>query len=77
MNKYLFWVIIFAVGFGLFKFAKVLERKTAARRASRPDPDAARELVLSCAHCGVHVPASEAIISNGAPYCCTEHRDMS
>lgn len=74
MNKYLFWVIVFAIGFGLFKLAKVLERKTAARRASQPDPQA-NELVLSCAHCGVHVPASEAITSAGAVYCCAAHRD--
>jgi len=76
MNKYLFWIIVFAIGFGLFKFAKVLERKSAARRASRPDPNAG-ELVLSCAYCGIHVPASEAVIYNGAAYCCTEHRDLS
>jgi uncharacterized protein len=77
MNKFVFWAIVFAIGFGLFKFAKILERKSAARRAARPDPDAARELVLSCAYCGVHVPASEAIMSSGKAYCCVEHRDMS
>lgn len=77
MNKFVFWAIVFAIGFGLFKFAKVLERKSAARRALQPDPDAPRELVLSCSHCGVHVPASEAIMSAGQPYCCIEHRDLS
>ena len=77
MNKYLFWVIVFAVGFGLFKLSKVLERKSAARRAAQPDPDSTRELMLSCAHCGLYMPASEAIIAAGAAYCCIEHRDLS
>lgn len=76
MNKYLFWVIVFAIGFGVFKLAKVLERKSAAARENRPDSQAPRELVLSCAHCGVHVPASEAIMSGDTAYCCVEHRDQ-
>ena len=77
MNKFVFWAIIFAVGYGLFKFAKILERKSAARRAAQPGPNEVRELMLSCAHCGVHVPASEAIMSGDKSYCCTEHRDLS
>lgn len=33
------------------------------------------ESILQCAHCGVHVPASEAVITqSGAIFCCEEHR---
>lgn len=40
--------------------------------------DASRDIaepMLPCAHCGVHVPASEAVLSSsGAAFCTQEHR---
>lgn len=54
------------------------------RRLSRPDdPPAAktrqatpiaREPILACAHCGVHVPQSEALMLGDRPYCSEAHR---
>lgn len=33
------------------------------------------ETMLKCTHCGVHIPASEALITkSGAVFCCEEHR---
>jgi uncharacterized protein len=33
------------------------------------------ESILQCAHCGVHVPASEAVITqSGGIFCSEEHR---
>ena len=34
------------------------------------------ELMMSCAVCGVHVPASDAVFARGKVYCGTEHRDQ-
>ena len=37
---------------------------------------ASPEAMLDCAHCGVHLPASEAVRDTGGrPYCCPEHRE--
>lgn len=35
------------------------------------------EVMVQCAHCGVHFPASEALAgADGAVYCCAEHRQL-
>lgn len=33
------------------------------------------ELVMACAVCGVHLPASEAVFAHGRVYCSPGHRD--
>ena len=33
------------------------------------------ELMMSCAVCGVHLPASDAVFAGGRVYCGPEHRD--
>ncbi len=51
-------------------------RGGASRRAAPtpPKPQAPEEMV-SCAHCGVHLPRSEALIDDaGRPYCGSAHR---
>jgi uncharacterized protein len=35
----------------------------------------ADERIVPCAHCGVHIPASEAVEAGGRLYCCPAHRD--
>lgn len=32
--------------------------------------------MLRCAHCGLHVPEDEALISDGQSYCCEQHRQL-
>jgi uncharacterized protein len=34
------------------------------------------ELMMSCAVCGVHLPASDAIFARGKVFCGPEHRDL-
>lgn len=43
----------------------------AASRAGRASPEG----MVVCAHCGVHVPASEALAAQGRDYCSLAHRD--
>ena len=31
--------------------------------------------MVKCAHCGIHIPASEALEQDGKHYCSPEHRD--
>ncbi len=34
------------------------------------------EQMVACAHCGLHVPESEAVRGGGSVYCCDEHRRL-
>jgi uncharacterized protein len=49
------------------------------RRGRAPDPTARPspplEGMVACAHCGVHLPASEALLTHGRSYCSAAHRD--
>ena len=58
------------------------ERGAPAARSARPEPrgrrdggEAAPESMVRCAHCGVHLPRSDALPApDGAVYCCAPHR---
>lgn len=43
------------------------------RRTDAPPPAAKSANMVRCAVCGVHLPESEAILSNRLHYCCEEH----
>ncbi|MEY4763785.1 MAG: hypothetical protein RI907_458 [Pseudomonadota bacterium] len=50
--------------------------------SGRPDPRAQggpgspTDTMVACHHCGVHLPASEAVKGpQGQPFCCPAHRD--
>lgn len=53
-----------------------LLRRMAGQRggASKPPKDKAAEDMVRCKACGVNLPRSEAILSQGRFYCCDEHR---
>jgi uncharacterized protein len=40
-----------------------------------PAPGPAAEDMVACAHCGVHLPASLALRSQGRSYCSVAHRE--
>jgi len=49
-------------------------------RGDRGDPEVRRdrgELMMSCAVCGVHVPASDAVFAHGKVFCSADHRDAA
>ncbi len=43
-------------------------------RAARKEVPGPAEDMVRCRYCGVHVPRSESIISDGIPFCCDAHR---
>ncbi len=47
----------------------------AAGKPSGPGRAGPPERMLSCAHCGMHLPRGDALIAAGQAYCCAEHRD--
>ena len=50
-------------------------KRAAAREAAEPArKDRSPEKMVMCAHCGVHLPESEALLEAGEPYCSPAHR---
>jgi uncharacterized protein len=75
--KFLIWAAIAAiVVFWLMRPARRVGNPgaTSQPRPPGPAPAGGVETMLCCAHCGTHIPASEAIVVAGAVFCCEEHR---
>lgn len=50
-------------------------RPLAPREAPPPKPPQGAQTMLSCAHCGVHLPRDDALTdSQGRAFCCEAHR---
>lgn len=43
-------------------------------RAAGKEVSGRAEDMVRCRYCGVHVPRSESLISDGVPFCCDAHR---
>jgi len=75
MGKLLFWAILILAA--LIVIRVVSTRKAAERSMSPPDADYGSgkrpETMVRCAHCGVHLPRSEALLLNGQLWCSEEH----
>jgi uncharacterized protein len=77
--KFLLWL-----GLGFLLVTWLMRGKKAAPRSSpgysRPAAEASgntAEAMVRCAHCGLHVPQSEAImLSSGTGFCSDEHRRL-
>lgn len=74
-----FLLIAFVVIWLLYSpFLKRQRQLKRDRREAPPAPDKTPrvENIVACAHCGVHLPISEALRDRAdRPYCCNAHRD--
>jgi len=62
--------------FGVWLVIQIIKRSFASSsRVGRTKPAIAK--MVACAHCGVHVPESEAIQDNDRFYCSQEHLNAS
>ncbi|MGE5649189.1 MAG: PP0621 family protein [Bacillota bacterium] len=69
--KLLFWALVVLAVLWLLRGKKTAGSPAAAGAARNNGT----ETMVQCAHCGVHVPASESILAaSGAAYCTEEHR---
>ncbi len=68
--KLLVLLLVLGIAYLLWRGKRVTRR----RAADKPAQLAAPQDMLACAHCGVHVPRSEAWIRDGRSYCCAKHQ---
>lgn len=67
--KYLLLFAFLGVFWWLWSKRNAPERSDSSVRQSPP-----AERMLTCVHCGVHLPESEAVSEAGQIYCCEAHR---
>lgn len=79
MIKLLFWIVLLAVvafmlGFKRGRPAPRGERAPAPPPPAAPPPAHELEAMVSCAECGTHLPAGEALPGRGGQFCSASHR---
>lgn len=83
MGKLLSWLVVIALVYLALRLIALSQRRReraaeAARGGAGGAGGRARvggEMMVRCAHCGVYLPASEAITDGGRSYCDPAHRD--
>lgn len=76
MGKLLFWIVLIIL---VLFVARVAGRMASQRQAGpkkKAQADAAPpalESMVRCAHCGIHLPRSEALLQNGQTWCSADH----
>ena len=71
MLRLLFWIAVIAAAVWFWRKFK----SPAAKQQRASEPDAA--LMVRCAHCGVHLPGSDAVSGRDGAYCSVAHRRES
>jgi uncharacterized protein len=76
------WLLVLAVvGVGLWALSgrhRLSDQTRAARKAARTakaEADTPKSMV-SCAHCGLHLPASDAVFEGSRVFCSEAHRQL-
>jgi uncharacterized protein len=68
--KYLFWAIVIA-------FVYWAWRRSRSASPAQNQAEAAPQDMVACAHCGIHLPHTEAIRGTNGQYCSTAHRSAA
>lgn len=72
MGRILFFVLL---AIAVYVLWKSLRRQSSAGDSAVRRTDASpAQAMVSCAHCGLHVPRSDALPAGDRFYCCEEHR---
>ncbi len=69
--KYLVLLIVLVLGYGWWRSGRrEAMRAAATAKAATPAP----QEIVTCAHCGLHLPRSEALAQGTRYYCSPEHQ---
>lgn len=75
--KYLIVLAVLAVAFWIWRSNRVGSQSQPVPKTTKAEPGSAStpvQTMLQCAHCGVHLPASDAVAGKQGRYCSAEHR---
>ena len=74
--RVLVWVVLLVAGWWILRKRARPAPPPLRPTATAPAPAVAKaEPMIDCAHCGLHLPASEALRDDASrAYCCAEHR---
>jgi len=89
MGKLLSWVVLIALAWLVIRLFAISQRRRERSGGASDTGDAASrraagapagrgiesEPIVPCAHCGLFVPASDAVRDDGFDYCSPAHRD--
>jgi uncharacterized protein len=70
-------IILVVLGLLLVYWVLRSYRRRVERREPRPPSAAGGEDMVQCARCGVHLPRSESITTQGRFYCSPDHQRQS
>jgi uncharacterized protein len=83
VGKVLFWIVAIIV---ILMVVRVISSQNAKGRSDTRQPKQAKkrgappiahpESMVRCEHCGIHMPRSEAVLSNGRIWCSQEHAKL-
>lgn len=75
MMKYLLLIVVIGLVFFLLGIKRSRPAVRAPKAEVRPKPaEALPQDVVSCVHCGLHLPKSEALPGQGGLFCSAAHR---
>lgn len=76
MAKLLLWVVVIIAA--LFITRLITHKKAASVRPLTPKAPAPKgaEQMVRCAHCGIYLPRSEALMSNEHTWCSLDHAKL-
>ena len=67
--------LLLLIGLGVLFFVLGARRgRPSEPEARKPQQPAAPQAMLSCAECGMHLPADEALPGKGGVFCSASHR---
>lgn len=74
MMKYLLVALVLLIAFHIWRSKR---RKASPPAAKKSHSLAKPEPMVCCAHCGTHLPASDAVMGEEqTPYCNTQHQAL-
>ena len=74
--KYLLLLLVVAIGIWMLTAKSRRARRDGGGGSGAGRKSAPPQAMLSCAHCGVHLPASDALAEGSRVYCSEAHRRL-